>query len=439
MSALATPAASVAGTGAPSSGAPSPSADLDNSLGTPPGGEPGGGAAAEPGAGAPPEGGQREAGSDADAGGTEQEADGDARVVPAKWREAFKNDPELKALFFERHAFKKEFPGGIQEVRALKQTLDTVGGEVGLTQIQTDLSDFRTLANQFLDGDPAYIADVFETDPVAAVSHLPAYLDATMQADEPSYNRIIAQKIYGEHQAWGLHSTLKAAYDAIATDPAKAKQLLNSIAAWDDRLKNVGDQQEDPRVKKLQEQIREGRKSADQESVQKLNASYKTESMQQIDRTATRILDSYLKGKKLSEEDRTLVMQQIIMRADKSINADTEYVKQRDASFQRARQTGDKSASVKLAVTRWEKELNIVVPKVARLFGLGSGKPAIEPAKPSGNTPPPGGADSSGFVKVTTMPDPKTIDTYRTSQSMISKQHRAILKDGKKVYWELAG
>jgi hypothetical protein len=436
MSSLATPAASVADTGALAGGAPTPSVDLENPQGTPPGGEPGGGAAAEPGAGAPPEGGQREAGSDADQGTQPQGADGDARVIPAKWREAFKNDPELRGLFFRDRALTKEFPGGIQEVRALRDTLETVGGESGLQEIQTNLADFRTLANQFLDGDPAYIRDVFETDPVAAVSHLPAYLDAALKADEPSYNRIMAQKISGEHEAWGLRATLKSIYD-LPNLPPEAKALLNKINEWSLRLKEIGEQEEDPRVKKLQDQIKAGRKSEEQNSIKQLNQSYQAESMQAIDKSVNRILDSFLKGRKLSDEDRKAVIEQIISRADKAIGADAEFKKQRDAAFQRAIQTGKKDGAVKIASARWEKELGIVVPKVVRLFALGDGKAAPAPAPANGGQQRQ--APAGKGTKVAAPPAANAIDTYRTTQNMISKEHRAILKDGTQVFWELAG
>jgi hypothetical protein len=410
---------------------------VDNPLGTPTSGEGGGGAAAEPGAGASPDGGQPEAGSDADGRGTPTEgSDADGRAIPAKWREAFKSDPELKALFFERRAFQREFPGGIQEVRGLKQTLESVGGESGLTEMQGNLADFRTLANQFLDGDPAYIQDVFETDPVAAVSHLPAYLDQAMKADEPSYNRIIAQKISGEHEAWGLRSTLKAAYDAIATDPAKAKQLLNKIASWSDRLKDVGEQPEDPRVKKLQDQIKAGRKEGETAQITQLKQSYESSAQTEIKKVTERILDSYLKGRKLPTADREMILEQIGMRTNKKVADDKDWTKQRDAAFVRARQTGNASASVKLAVARWEKELAIQVPQVVRLFGLGSGK--VEPPEPGGEPPKPQGADASGFVKVAALPDPKTVDWSRTTNDMISKQHRCFVKGQKQgVYWVL--
>lgn len=435
MSTTATPAASVAGTGAISSGAPSPSADLENQQGTPTAGEGGGSSSPEPEGGAAQQA-QPEPGTEAGKeGATEEGLDADGRAVPAKWREAFKNDPELKALFFERRAFQKEFPGGIQEVRGLKQTLDLVGGNEGLQKMQTDIADYRGLANHFLDGSPEFVADLFENDAIAAMSHLPTYLDKAREADEPGYNRLIAQRIHAEHDSVGLRPALKSAHDAIPKGPEgdEARRLLNGIAGWHDKLQKVAEQEEDPRVKKLQDQIRDGRKSADAEQLKTLNQSYQAEAAQAIDKSIDRILGSYLKGRKIPDEDLSTIKEQIKLRTNRAILDDKEYTKNRDMVGARR----DKPALLKLATNRWNKELEIVIPKVARLFGLGSPKPA--PAAGNGNGTPAAAPAAAGFTKVDVPPDPKTIDTYRTSRDMIVKQHQAILKDGKKVQWALAG
>ena len=447
-SALSTPAASVAGTGAMPSGAPSPSAELETTTGIAPGGEPGAVETAEPGAGASE--GAPESGSEVDASGAPSDgADTDGRAIPAKWREAFKalladaklRDfvPEAKALLFERMAFHKEFPGGIQEVRGLKSTLDSVGGEAGLQQMQADFADFRGLSNQFLDGDPGFVADLFETDAVAAAGMVPVALDKMAEVDTPAYNRLVAQRIHAEHMAEPvqLRARLKQIYDLVKADNPQSEALgvLNGIAAWHDRIQKIAEQEDDPRLKKLQQQIREGRKSEEQKTQQQQNTEYKNKAMASVNTIATGLLDSYLKGKKLDNGDRESLMEYTVGLANRNILADAAFVSERD----RIAKTGNAAALLKFVTARWQKELGIVIPKrVARLFGLSPA--AATAATPANGKPAVTATAVPGFAKIAAPPEPKQVDWSRTTNDMISKQHRCFVKGKKEgVYWELAG
>ena len=102
-SAVSTPAASVAGTGAMPSGAPSPSAELENQQGTSSPVEGAGGASPEPEGGAAVQT-APEPGTEAGKPGADQGAEEDGRVVPAKWRAAF----TLRQIFRRREVVTRE-------------------------------------------------------------------------------------------------------------------------------------------------------------------------------------------------------------------------------------------------------------------------------------------------------------------------------------------
>lgn len=442
MSALATPAASVAGTGAGTGGSsPTPSGDLSEALGTPAAVEGGaGGATAEPEAGA--EGSRPETGSEAqgadggkpDARGEETGASEDGRVIPAKYRELFKRDPELKGLFFADRAFKKEFPGGLQEARALRETLELAGGEAGIERLQTDLGDFRTLATQFLDGDPGYVDDIFESDGAAAVQHLPHYLDKAAEADRPAYEREIARRIHAEHSApeVNLRGALKSAYDAIVAGTLDdAKRILNGIASWHDKIKAIAEKEPDPEVQKLREQLNSNRKTNDEKELAEANERYKKKAVANVNASTAAVLDSFLKGRKF--EDRDAVEEWIKNRVNAALSADEEFKRQRD-SFGKRR---DESRLLRLVTARWDRELKLVVPKAIRLFAAAEGKKQAPSAENGNAAARTAGGANEGFASVDKVPPVSSIDRYATTPEMIRK-HRAVLKGGQKVDYSRA-
>jgi hypothetical protein len=53
----------------------------------------------------------------------------------------------------------------INSVRAMKATIDSLGGEQGITETRQELEDWRTEAKQFADGDPALIESLGKANP----------------------------------------------------------------------------------------------------------------------------------------------------------------------------------------------------------------------------------------------------------------------------------
>ncbi|MGH9735433.1 MAG: hypothetical protein ACRD8A_12695 [Candidatus Acidiferrales bacterium] len=433
MSALAAPAASVADTGNLGGASPTPSDQPLETQVPSPGGD---GATADPGAGdggSQPEAGDHAQGADGkqpDAQG--EQPNGDGRVIPAKWRELAKQDPEFRALFFERQQFKKEFPGGLQEVRGLREALELAGGEAGIQQMQADLGDFRKLAEQFFSGDEAYIADLFESDAESAMQHLGHYLDKAEEVGGPAYERVMAKRIHSEHDAVGLRGSLKQAYDAIkAKDPENpALRILNTIAAWHDRVQNVAETEPDPEVERLRKQVRESSRASDDAELQRLSGEYQSATKKLIDAEIETQLTSFLKGRVFP--DKAKVLNWILREADSAVGADKEFIKQRDALFQRR----DAKASSRLGFARWKKEVARVVPEAIRLFATnapkaapqngGNGQPAAKPSNTGG-----------GFVSVDKVPAVHEIDRMQTTREM-TRLHRAVLKNGQKVDYSKA-
>lgn len=420
---LTAPAPSVGGNGSavPSS---APAEVTPSSTGEPEGGAP-------LGADTPtPEGEQTGATPDTDSAGG-LDTDGDGRLLPRYIRELKAANPEdykrAKAEFFGHSAYKQVFPT-VGDARQAKQTLELVGGEAGLATLQQDMSEFREVAGQFINGDPKFVDDLAANDPIAFGTHAPRYLEKLREVDTPAFNKLVASQLVNEFQATGFRAQLEQAY--AATQDPKVRVILNQLAKWHDNVDAISKQEEDPRYKKLQEELRAERTGKAEETFKAFREGYKTEAKKGIDGTATKLLDSYLGGQKIDPDDKILLMRNAIQLADATISKDETFTKQRNLLLQRQ----DKPAAVRYVTARYEEALKESVKRVIKAFGRTGAKPAVTaqptlPAKPAA-------PQVDGFTRIGERPNPHDIDGNR-SRGMLLNQ-RAILKDGRKVTWATA-
>ena len=77
----------------------------------------------------------------------------DGRVIPQEFREAFKQNPKLRNLFFSEKAYREQFPT-IQEARQARDLLETVGGEEGWKQVQQSQEEQRGLDDLYYSRNP---------------------------------------------------------------------------------------------------------------------------------------------------------------------------------------------------------------------------------------------------------------------------------------------
>lgn len=383
---------------------------------------------------AEPEAGHESAEAGTGSGGKDS-ADGaeDSRVLPKAIRALKATDPKAyvaeKTRFFEHRDYKATFPT-VAEAKKARQSLELVGGEAGLTQLQTDISEFRNVAQQFMAADPKFSADLAEADPIAFGSHVPHIMAKFAEVDREGYNREIAKQFTSEFEAIGLRPALETAYQQIKAGKVdEGLAILNKLAKWHDDVRGVATKEDDPRYKKLQDQLRTERESKAKEGRESFRNQYITAATQQIDVAAGKLVDSYLKGKKLDADDRLRLLDNVRREADADVIKDSNYTQQRDLLIER----GDVEASVRFAVSRYEQALSAATKKVMRTFGkLASPETAPRTTPPANGTVKP---PADGWVRVSERPKAFEIDSKRTPGSMILNQQRAVLKDGRKVTW----
>src|SRR5690348_14275190 len=367
----------------------------------------------------------------------EQRASEDGRVIPKWIRDMQKANPkgyqQAKNDFFSLREFRQVFPS-VADARQAKEQLELVGGTEGLSELQTTNGEFKSVAQQFFDGDPAFVDDLANEDPLAFGTHVPHTLDKFKEIDEAGYNREMARRITGEHDAVQLRQQLVSAYQAIKADNKdEALRILYAIAGWHDRLAEIGKQEDDPRFVKLREELKTERQQTQANATKELNAEYRTNAEKAITEKASALLDSYLAGRKIEPDDRNQLMQNVMYAANSEVLKDANFQKQLSLQRERAISLRNSSSAVRFAVARYEQALKLAVERQARLMGVSS-KAAIPGNKPApnGNKPVPKAID--GFEYVTQSPPNNEIDRSQTTREMVLKQ-RAVLKGGRKVTW----
>ncbi len=393
------------------------------------------------GAEAPQPEGEQEPGAESDQPKGEDTSE-DGRVLP-KWIRSLKDaDPEgykkAKTDFFDLRERRTDFPT-VADARKAKQTLELVGGEAGLAEMQEDNADFSKVAKQFVNGDPQFAVDLFEQDPIAAAQHVPAMLDALEKNDGQAYNRLIAKQFAREFQAKAiagqtLYGALENVYALMKEGKGEeALAGLNKIALWHNRVLEIAKQEDNPEVKKLRERIRADEQKRNDESSNAFKESYRQDAYKANVSEAERLVTQFLGNRKLDPESRNLALKNTISLANDLLNDGKtfpQYAKQRDLLFQR----GDKPALLRYVTSAWKQALDMSVKRVMRLVGGGGTAPAPKPGAPAGK-PAAGAPAAPGFVKVNERPNPITIDRQKSPASMILNEKRAVLKDGRKVTW----
>jgi len=358
----------------------------------------------------------------------------DGREIP-KWIRGLKEtDPEqfkkAKADFFDLRDRRGLHPT-VKAAREEHELLASAGGAQGITALREDAQFFKTAAQQFLKGDPAFVKDLFEEDPIAAAMHIPHMIEAYKTHDLEGYKSTIAQIWKNEFSQVHFGENLGVLRDMIASgNKEDALGLLSAFERWQKSILTVAEKAEDPRVKRLLTERQQRIDSEQQAERAEFHKNYRSETINAVVEAGSKVFDSFFKNRKIDPTDRIDLLRDAFRIANANVEKDEAFKKQRDGHLD----AGNAAAAKRLTEARYARELPEAVKRVARRYGLvaGPAKPSTEtPGKPpqSGQRPGP-----TGFIAVNQRPDPTEIDRDRTTNDMILSG-RAVLKNGRKVDW----
>lgn len=390
-----------------------------------------------------PEGGQPE-GEGGKPGDDKGEVREDGRLIP-KWMRALKEtDPEgykkAKTDLFELQGRRSVHPT-VQAAREEHDLVQSLGGKDGVAKLRENDTFYRGAANQFLKGDPAFVKDLWEEDPIAAALHVQPMLDNFREKDFEGFRTTIARMQETELQAVGFGPALRNLIDAVEKgDKETALSILvkgrdaqgnpSNFVSWYNSIGDIAKKAEDPRVKSLLAERAKARDNEQKTQQETFLKGYRTEAVNTVVDEAAKVFDSFFKGRKLDPEDRTDLLRDAVKVANTKVEADKDFMAQRQQHLDQ----GDAHSALQLTKARFARELPDAVKRIARRYGMASGTPGNGTQR----QPLPAGTGGKpleqGWVAVNALPDATEIDRGRTSNEMILSK-RAILKDGKKVDW----
>jgi hypothetical protein len=179
--------------------------------------------------------------------GEEPVIETDGRKIDAATRTALaeikKTNPTaakaLKDAYFGNQAILKEVPEAksatdvIKAIRGMTATLDAIGGETGIQDLQTEVTDYRTEIKQFSEGDPALLNTLYEANPeslATAGTNLIALLDSK---NGDLYARVIAPEVHKQIEIAGVYGDFVKVVDFIKEGKGQeAYDLALKIGKW---------------------------------------------------------------------------------------------------------------------------------------------------------------------------------------------------------------
>lgn len=364
--------------------------------------------------------------------------------VSTHLKEIAKTNPQLanklQNAVYTANNFLKEIPGGIKEIRALKTSIDELGG---IDQIRTQAETYRNLVEEqeTLD-DKARQGDASVLDTFAEIAGdgfsklMPAAMNRWANQDKDSYSHEMSKIMVNAMREGGMVADLNLAFRMLKLNTPEATkeamECLNRCAEWANGINTIAAKVPvkpavDPQIAKGQQELEAGRTKLFNDQFSSDFGSWRNSKIQEV-------VSPLTNGKTLNDYQMRTLGERIVTDIKMILTADPQYMK----NLNRLYAARDMAELQKFARSRTEKLLPEVAKKAYRsLFsGSGSSKKTTKPVTQNSATTTVQTAPVKGWTKVTAdkAPAPDLIDGKKTDFKMkFNKQ--AILKDGSKLYW----
>jgi hypothetical protein len=162
--------------------------------------------------------------------------------------------------YFKHQAYQKVFPT-VHEARGAKATIEALGGQEGIQNLQTKVSDYEREIDLFAEGSPELVENLWKADPKGVELSTTAAFELIAKNDGDMFDRVLAGPMVARLEKAGLYNALGKMSEYIkAGDGDNAYKLLQDMSKFFDNAKSLSQKQLE-----LKERVDPERQKFDQE------------------------------------------------------------------------------------------------------------------------------------------------------------------------------
>jgi hypothetical protein len=323
----------------------------------------------------------------------------------------------------------REFPGGLTEVRELRDKVEEFGGITGIQEKIEGAAELTTLADQYMAGDPAFVEDMIRSSPESFALLAPIVFSKYAEVNPEAFGSSIGRVVYNDLQRNDIPLLMARMGDMIGDNPRLA-QAFDQLNGYLGGFKTLAEKPVAAGKPKAAPEARPANQSAQRE--EDLRAREWKVERDSLQRSI--VDDAYSKalaGRKPSTEDRAMIKELFATRS--AAAADKLFPGWKDKA-QRFIKANDKEGYLRYVKSIYAR----IVPETMGSAVTATMKGKAAPAAPKPGAPAANGKPAPpavpGFKPAANEPGSFDIDYGRTSTEML-RQNRAVLKNGERVSW----
>lgn len=354
-----------------------------------------------------------------------EEVAGDGRVIPQQYRDLFKQDKTLKAMFFANREFMQQFPEGPNQAKEVMSIIAEIGGREGIDSLKGEARELKQIDAMLANGDPQAIERFAKQSPEGFAKLAPEVMNKWYAVDPEGCNRTLCGVIANTFRSGNFETNLFLAGKML--EVGKPEEALNILKGMQEWARSFSTEASKPAAIKEKPNTDMDRRAQelDQRESQMWTENLTRSIVAARDPMIAKELEPFIKGRQLSETKREILQEAILKRASATMNADAAFTKSWNALIARK----DTDGALKLSKSKMGEILPQMVAKVAREI-LGSPvakKPATAAAAQTSK-------GDAGWTVVSKPPAPSEIHPSTTFEQRF--EGKFILKDGRKVVYQ---
>jgi len=345
----------------------------------------------------------------------------------------------MREMYFRSQAMVKEVgaenaSAAINAIRTMKATLDSLGGDEGITAMQDEISDYRNEIAEFAAGDPKLLGDLYDASPEGVVTATRNSLELLASKDPKLFDQALMGSMVTRLDKAGMYSSMDALLGLIKEGKGQeAFDLAQQISKWLNDARNYTDKQiklrteRDPRKEELDR--REA--AANQADAERYDREISVDVNRVNSASTAKVVNAFFTEIGLQTEGRREFVNALNSRIWKAMKNDRPWqraahaIKDRGDAARTAEFIGAKFAE--LLPDHFRTLRNEMYPNY---------KPKPKPKPGAQNGAGAGAGKGPVIASATgTKPSREEIDWAKTSQTMFIRG-RAILKNGKERTWD---